>query len=105
MAEQEPPAETGPKHMVEKLAQLDVDLHTLLDASEPMQEECAVPDARTPDDLLRQAHRLRPASGPPPGWQIGEPIEGFVPPTPQPEVMRAGALGACGHDASLRRAR
>ena len=107
MAERAPPPADppGPQFMAEKLARLDADIHLLLDAAAPMREDCAARDPRAPAERLRHAHRLRPTSGPPPGWAPGEPIENFLPPAPQPEVMRAGALGARGHDAALGRAR
>ena len=93
MAERAPPPADppGPQFMAEKLARLDADLHRLLDAAAPMREDCAARDPRAPAERLRHAHRLRPTSGPPPGWAPGEPIENFLPPAPQPEVMRAGA--------------
>ena len=53
---------------------------------------------------MRFAHRLRATMGPPADWTPGDPMTTFVPPAPQPEVMRAGALGAHGRDASLGRA-
>ena len=85
MAERAPPADPpGPQFMAEKLARLDADLHRLLDAAAPMREDCAARDPRAPAERLRHAHRLRPTSGPPPGWAPGEPIENFLPPAPQP---------------------
>ena len=108
MAERAPPPADppGPQFMAEKLARLDADLHRLLDAAAPMREDCAAREPRAPAERLRRAaHRLRPTSGPPPGWAPGEPIENFLPPAPRPEVMRAGALGARGHARRARRAR
>ena len=72
MAERAPPADPpGPQFMAEKLARLDADLHLLLDAAAPMREDCAARDPRAPAERLRHAHRLRPTSGPPPGWAPG----------------------------------
>lgn len=67
------------------------------------------------DDILRLARRRRHSLAAPPEyvsprsfchcviarWQPGLPMVGFSPPWPQPEFMRAGALGKHGEDPSL----
>ena len=50
------------------------------------------------ETLLRFARRTRLSHTAPPEWQPHLPMAGFLPPAPQPEVMRAGVLGQYGQD-------
>lgn len=107
---------------IKKLQDLELEMGNMLDEARELIHSCRTPFANgmSTDDVLRFAHRLRGTGGAPPErvaprpfrqnaprrpsarrWTPDKPMVGFLPPAPQPEIMRAGALGEHGRDASL----
>ena len=76
------------------LAEAEGEMTRTLEAVRPLAEDARRRCAVAEDGVLRFAYRLRKTAAPPSEWTPEAPMVAFLPPTPTPEIMRAGALGA-----------
>ncbi|KAJ1462160.1 hypothetical protein M885DRAFT_611044 [Pelagophyceae sp. CCMP2097] len=79
--------------VMRSLADLDDVLTREIDAARPVVDACRSRCTVSDDEILRYAYRLRHTTAAPAEWSPEHPMVGFLPPAPQPEIMRSGALG------------